>query len=171
MIGRWLLSSTLAVALAACKGPVPTAERSSAKEQQTAPLRTAPSRSVSASPPAAAAPLIRSKATPPSAKDVIDATFQSASVPLTIHQTCKNVGTEKTDETIGRFLAGFIAELNPEQGKNGIVTSVVESADGWVCRLMVQHRAGEDVWSWGLEFEFGKDGVLKPASYRCIGAG
>ncbi len=109
--------------------------------------------------------------TPPSEKDVIAAAFESASVPLTVHESCRNVGTEVTDETIGRYLSGFAAELDPDSGSNGLSTSIREAEDGWICRFMLQHRAGEEVWSWGIEFKFGKDGVLKPNSYRCIGAG
>jgi len=92
-------------------------------------------------------------------------------VPLSIHASCRSVGTDTTDATLGRYLSGFIAELDPESGKNGLVTSVREAPEGWICRLMVQRRAGEEVWSWGVEFELGKDGVLKPESYRCVGAG
>lgn len=126
-------------------------------------------------PPAGApsiAPLvIRAKARPPSPKDVINAAFESAAVPLAAHDSCRNVGTEPTDSTLGHYLSGFAAELDPDDGKNGLVTSVEETASGWVCRLMIQRRAGEEVWSWGIEFEFGKDGILKPDSYRCVGAG
>ncbi|HWO14447.1 MAG TPA: hypothetical protein VNN80_33305 [Polyangiaceae bacterium] len=126
---------------------------------------------VEAPPAAAAPPAIRVKATPPTSKDVIDAALQSHGVPLSVHDSCRNVGTEPTDTTLGRYMSGFIAELDPESGKNGIVTSVNATDGGWVCRLTIQHRAGDDVWSWGVEFEVGKDGVVKPASYRCIGAG
>ncbi len=114
---------------------------------------------------------IRALSTPPSAKDIVNAALESATVPLSVHKSCAAIGTEQLDATLGRFLSGFLAELNPESGKNGIVTSVREVDDGWVCRLMIQHRAGEDVWSWGLEFKFGKDGLLVPDSYRCVGAG
>ena len=114
---------------------------------------------------------IRAANIPPSAKDVVNAALESAMVPLGVHESCKGVGTEPTDATLGRFLSGFMVELNPEIGKNGLVTSVRDTDDGWVCRFMIQHRAGEDVWNWGLEFKFGKDGTLIPTSYRCIGAG
>jgi hypothetical protein len=123
------------------------------------------------SPSKAPSVIIRAKNLPPSPKDVIAAAFESATVPLTAHESCRNVGTEPTDSTLGHYLSGFAAELDPENGKNGLVTSVQETPRGWVCRLMIQRRAEEEVWSWGVEFEFGKDGILKPDSYRCIGAG
>lgn len=127
-------------------------------------------------PPPAASPsdapsVIRAKNSPPSPKDVINAAFESAEVPLSTHESCRNVGTDPTDSTLGHYLSGFAAELDPKNGKNGLVTSVQETTSGWVCRMMIQRRAGEEVWSWGVEFEFGKDSILKPDSYRCVGAG
>ena len=126
-----------------------------------------------AKPPASsvASSVIRSAHVPPSSKDIIVAAFQSASVPLTVHETCRNVGTESTDSTLGQYLSGFVDGLNPDSGTNGVVTSTEETADGWVCRMMIQRRAGPEVWSWGVEFQFDRTGLLKPASYRCIGAG
>ena len=123
-------------------------------------------------PPSLAAPsAIRTAHVPPSSKDIIVAALQSASVPLTVHESCRNVGTESTDSTLGQYLAGFVDGLNPDSGTNGVVTSTQETTDGWVCRVMIQRRAGEEVWSWGLEFAFDRSGLLKPDSYRCIGAG
>jgi len=115
--------------------------------------------------------VIRTAHVPPSSKDVVLAALQSASVPLAVHESCRNVGTQPTDSTLGQYLAGFVAALNPDSGTNGVVTSTRETADGWLCRVMIQRRAGEEVWSWGLEFEVDKSGLLKPESYRCIGAG
>jgi len=51
-------------------------------------------------------------------------------VPLSIHASCRSVGTDTTDATLGRYLSGFIAELDPESGKNGLVTSVREAPKG-----------------------------------------
>lgn len=114
---------------------------------------------------------IRALNKPPSAKDVTTAALESSAVSLNTHESCKGAGTDLEDSTIGRYLSGFLVELDPKTGKNGVVTSVEERADGWVCRLMVQRRMGEEVWSWGLEFVFTADGVLDRSSYRCIGAG
>jgi len=61
---------------------------------------------------------------PPSAKDVIDAVIASGGVPLRVSSTCANVGTEPSDATIGRYLAGFLAELSSPTKKNWIETKV-----------------------------------------------
>ena len=61
---------------------------------------------------------------PPSAKDVIDAVIASGHVPLNVSPTCANVGTEPSDATIGRFLAGFLAELSSPDKKNWIETKI-----------------------------------------------
>ena len=114
---------------------------------------------------------IRTRSTPPAAKDVINAALESAHVSLTTHESCRGVGTDTRDATVGQFLSGFLAELAAETGQNQVLTTVSENADGWLCRLMVRRRDGEQVWSWGLEFVFRKDGTLDPQSYRCVGAG
>src|SRR5262249_43020984 len=61
---------------------------------------------------------------PPTAKDVIDAVIASGSVALSVSPTCQNVGTEPSDATIGRYLAGFMAELSSPDKKNWIETQI-----------------------------------------------
>src|SRR5690348_2456147 len=49
---------------------------------------------------------------PPMPKDVIEAVIASGNVPLTVSASCRNAGTEPSDATIGRYLAGFLAEMS-----------------------------------------------------------
>ena len=92
-------------------------------------------------------------------------------MPLTAHESCRNVGTEPTDSTLGHYLSGFAAESDPgewqewpghlrEGDPEWLGLSLDDSTPCWRGRLEL-----------GIEFEFGKDGILKPDSYRCIGAG
>ena len=112
---------------------------------------------------------------PPTAKDVVEAALASAHMPLQ-DESCKTAGTEAGDRTIGRYLSGFLAELSNQNARNAITTSVqpqnAGGEDVYICRLMIRHADGEDIWSWGLEFAVkSKDGTVIRTSYRCLGAG
>jgi hypothetical protein len=114
---------------------------------------------------------------PPSAKDVIDAVIASGSVALSVSPTCKNVGTEPSDATIGRYLAGFMAELSSPDKKNWIETQIEPgtSASGEpvsICRLTLRHMDGDDRWGWGVQFHVRRsDGLVLADSFTCTGAG
>ncbi|MEO8126557.1 MAG: hypothetical protein ABJF23_04875 [Bryobacteraceae bacterium] len=128
-----------------------------------------------------AAPACRGPATvkvahlPPTSKDVIEAALASSQAPLS-DSTCNGFGTETTDKTIGRYLAGYLAELAAPDGGNSLITSVTPGTEAgqavYVCRLMVRHAKGEDVWSWGVQFSARQDdGSVLPNSIKCLGAG
>jgi hypothetical protein len=114
---------------------------------------------------------------PPTAKDVIDAVIASGSVALSVSPTCNNVGTEPSDSTIGRYLAGFMAELSSPDKKNWIETQVEAgtSAKGEpvsICKLTLRHMDGDDRWGWGVQFHVRKsDGLVLADSFTCTGAG
>jgi hypothetical protein len=113
---------------------------------------------------------------PPSRKDVIEAVLASEAVKLTVHSSCMGVGTEATDDTIGAFLSGFLAEFE-NGGSNWLETSVVEAQSEagvavWRAEVIVRHSALEDEWGWGVRFDVRRaDGVVDPESFLCIGAG
>ena len=126
-------------------------------------------------PPAPAAYVVAHR--PPTAKDVIDAVLVHAAVELAVSPTCNNVGTEPTDRTIGRYLAGFMAEMAREDASNWIETEVAAgSATGaepvWICKLMLRHRDAVDRWGWGVMFHVRqRDGAVLDKSFVCTGAG
>jgi hypothetical protein len=112
---------------------------------------------------------------PPTPKDVIAAVMESSHAPLS-DASCAGYGTEPTDKTIGRYLAGFLAGLSDQDARNAITTSVEKRTENgqpvYVCRLMIRHAQGEDVWSWGVQFSARQsDGVVLAKSLRCVGAG
>jgi hypothetical protein len=121
--------------------------------------------------------MVRVAHQPPTAKDVIDAVIASASVPLSVSPTCSNVGTEPSDATIGRYLAGFLAELSSPNKKNWIETKVEpgRSAAGEpvsICTLTLRHEDGDDRWGWGVRFHVrSSDGLVLANSFTCTGAG
>ena len=126
-----------------------------------------------ASPPASSQ--LKLQNVPPKPKDVIDVAMQSSPLPLA-DASCKGFGTELTDKTIGRYLAGYLAELGSQDARNAVTTEIEPITEGGVpvykCRLMIRHAQGEDIWSWGIEFQARQsDGVVLPNSLKCVGAG
>jgi len=149
---RWLAIAAAAALAAACAGgPHPT------------------------SPSATAAFVVSHR--PPTGKDVIDAVLASAAVELAVSSTCNNVGTEPTDRTLGRYLAGFMAEMARDDASNWIETEVAQgvAADGqavWICKLTLRHRDPVDRWGWGVMFHVRqRDGAVLDRSFTCTGAG
>jgi len=114
---------------------------------------------------------------PPTAKDVIDAVLASAALELAQSPTCRNVGTEPTDRTIGRYLAGFMAEMTREDASNWIETEIAPDAGTgadpvWICKLTLRHRDAVDRWGWGVMFHVRqRDGAVLEKSFVCTGAG
>ena len=108
---------------------------------------------------------------------MIDAVLASASLDLAASPTCNNVGTEPTDRTIGRYLAGFMAEMTREDASNWIETEVAAGAATgaeavWVCKLTLRHRDAVDRWGWGVMFHVRqRDGAVLAKSFVCTGAG
>ena len=169
MIARALLATAFAAVLA-CGAQPPSGSTAS-----PAPGGTPPGPAVRAE--ASTSSDVHVAHRPPTAKDVIDAAIASASVPLTVSTTCTNVGTEPTDATLGRYLAGFLAELSSPDKKNWIETHVEpgRSADGQnvsVCTLTIRHEDGDDRWGWGVRFQVrSSDGLVLTKSFTCVGAG
>lgn len=125
--------------------------------------------------PTTAPSTVRVAHLPPTPKDVIEAVLASAQVPLS-DPSCKGFGTEPTDATIGRYLAGYLAELSNREARNAITTSVEPGTEGgrpvYRSRFMVRHADGNDIWSWGVEFAVEQtSGLVVPGSFRCLGAG
>jgi hypothetical protein len=114
---------------------------------------------------------------PPTAKDVIDAAIASGDVPLTVSSTCANIGTESSDRTIGRYLAGFMSEMSSPDKKNWIETKIEPGRSDKgepvsICTLTLRHEDGDDRWGWGVRFLVrSSDGLVLRDSFTCVGAG
>jgi hypothetical protein len=114
---------------------------------------------------------------PPSPKDVIEAVIASGSVPLSVSSTCANVGTEPSDATIGRYLAGFLVELDAPDKKNWIETRIESGRSSAgepvsICTLTLRHEDGDDRWGWGVRFHVrSSDRLVLANSFVCTGAG
>jgi hypothetical protein len=105
------------------------------------------------------------------------AAIASGSLPLSVSPTCANVGTEPSDSTVARYLAGFLAELSSPAKKNWIETKIEpgRSPAGEavsVCTLTLRHEDGDDRWGWGVRFEVrSSDGLVLNDTFSCVGAG
>ncbi|MBI3679152.1 MAG: hypothetical protein HY235_01920 [Acidobacteria bacterium] len=114
---------------------------------------------------------------PPKPKDVIEAMMRSSEVSLSVDRSCNGVGTEAGDNTIGRYISGFLAEQSERRGQNWIETTIEpgKDADGseiWLCHVVIRHVDGDDRWGWGVRFAVRqRDGVVLRDSFRCTGAG
>ena len=118
---------------------------------------------------------VRVRHVPPTRKDLIEAVLASAQLPLSVSQTCTNVGTEASDSTLGRYLAGFLSELSLPTDRNWIETTVdsTHSTDSVsTARVTIRHRAGNDEWGWGVQFAIRlRDSLVLANSFQCTGAG
>jgi hypothetical protein len=114
---------------------------------------------------------------PPRSKDILEALLRSSEESLAVDKSCNSVGTEATDQTIGRYVSGFLAEQSEPRGKNWIETSIKPDKNTigeaiWRCRITIRHEEGDDRWGWGVQFDVRQhDGVVTKDSYRCLGTG
>jgi hypothetical protein len=113
---------------------------------------------------------------PPTTKDLIEAAMASSGVALRVSPTCAGAGTETSDTTIGRYLAGFFAALS-SPAKNWIDTKI---ETGWssagdpvnICTVTIHHEDGDDRWGWGVRFQVrSTDGLVLNDTFTCVGAG
>jgi hypothetical protein len=164
---RWLAVAA-AVALTGCGSQPPASSSASSRASGTA---------AESSTATAATPAVHIAHRPPTSKDVIDAAIASAAVPLSVSSTCAKVGTEPSDATIGRYLAGFFAELSSPDKKNWIETHVEPGRSNGgepvsICTLTIRHEDGDDRWGWGVRFEVrSSDGLVLQNSFTCTGSG
>jgi hypothetical protein len=114
---------------------------------------------------------------PPNSKDLIEAALRSSDVPLSVDPSCKNVGSDFDDKTIGRYVSGLLAQQSEPKGSNWIQTTAESVRDGsgvdvWQCRIMIRHVDGDDRWGWGVQFSVRqRDGFVLRDSFKCIGGG
>ena len=107
-------------------------------------------------------------------KDAVRYLLRHHDIPLSVHPSCANVGTERTDKTLGDYFSGFLAELT--SGKN-TVNAKCELEPGttparWNCKVLIRHSEGDDEWAWGVDYSMRvSDKALIKASIRCTGAG
>jgi hypothetical protein len=106
----------------------------------------------------------------------LEALFANLDVKLSAHASCSGVGTEPDDETVGDYLAGFIAEFTADPSRNWVDTSVASASAAsepvWRSDVMLRHSASEDEWGWGVRFDIRKaDGLVVRDSFQCLGAG
>lgn len=108
----------------------------------------------------------------PTAKQVVQWALQSQAVPLSVDRSCHGVGTDPSDQTIGAYLSGFLAEQTGPPGANWVETACkpAKAGQGWECTLTLRRQRGEDEWGWGVRFRVA-NGQVDRSSFRCVGSG
>lgn len=114
-------------------------------------------------------------AQPPNSKRVLQALLGNLDVPLSIHPSCKGVGTEPQDRNLRDYISGLLAEYTNTTGRNWVTIEVKPLAAGsrgvWKCRVQFDRVDGETRLGWGVDFEMRADGTLVRDSVVCTGAG
>lgn len=113
----------------------------------------------------------------PKDKDIIFAVMLSAAISTDVDPLCKDAGRELSDQTIGEYLSGYLAELSNFDAKNKIELNTTPKYDKsygkvWHVRLLITQNYDEVYWSAGLDFLIERDNrKIIPGSFRCIGSG
>jgi hypothetical protein len=125
--------------------------------------------------PKGGAVVMPTERTPPTAKDALLFLIRSHDVRLSVHPSCKGVGTDFQDNTIGEYISGFWAEQVEADGKNWVEAGCREGEKPkapWSCRIILHRMAGEEQWGWGVSFSVRKsDRAVLRESFRCVGGG
>jgi hypothetical protein len=107
-------------------------------------------------------------------QQAIRAVLRLHDVPLTVHESCRNVGSQFGDDTIGDYVAGLIAEQTRTSpgGRNAVSASCQPSdtAGAYRCSVELAKQDGDDEWARGLEFTT-TGGQVDTGSIRCTGGG
>lgn len=107
-------------------------------------------------------------------KEILYLLMQSHDVPLSVDPSCKNVGTEGKDKTIGEFISGFWVYHRNKTGKNWIAVQS-KSLDKNRCQAKVEiyrKHGDEIIGGWGVSFIVDNaSGKPDRASFKCVGSG
>lgn len=107
-------------------------------------------------------------------KEILYILMQNYDVPLSVDSSCKNVGTDRQDKTIGEFISGFWAYHVETASKNWIkVQSRPLERKRCEAKVEIYGENGEEViGGWGVSF------IIKNAnhkadrtSFKCLGSG
>jgi len=110
---------------------------------------------------------------PATAKDALRLVFHNADLPLPQGGSCDGVDTTgMKNPTIGDYLGGFLAELQPASGISGVAAVCTGALSDLSCEVTIRRDAGDEVWAWGLRFHAdGITGTIRPDGLECTGAG
>ncbi len=117
------------------------------------------------------------KAIEPTAKEAVKLIIQNGDIPLSANESCRSVGTSKTDKTVLDYLSGILSFQTVPDSSNRI-EFVFKRGKGkynelvWICDLTFFGKDAEDVWSNGIKFKMRNlDRKLLRDSVVCIGTG
>ncbi len=114
----------------------------------------------------------------PTDKEVVVMVMQNADVLLSVDSSCKGVGSDFTDSTIGQFLSSFLQYYTDTSAKNSISIQVVKGdnpeikQDHWKATFMINGQTEGENWRWGISFVLlDSNHHVIDSSFRCLGGG
>ena len=97
--------------------------------------------------------------------------MKNTDVKLSNGAHCQGVGIEQTDQTIGDYLSGFWAFHADTKGQNWLDISTSPTGKGYLAKVMIYRKDGEENWGWGVSFEVDASGKVNRKSFTCLGGG
>jgi len=113
---------------------------------------------------------------PPAPRQMIRALLANGDIPLSVHSSCKGVGSTPSDVNLRDYVSGLLANFTEPDGRNSMVTAAkaVKGADGglrWECRVEFVHVADGDPFKYGVMFQMRQNGSIVRDTVRCTGGG
>jgi hypothetical protein len=123
-----------------------------------------------------AVPVWAAEPSPPTARQMIRALLTNGNIPLSVHASCKGVGSTPGDVNLRDYVSGLLANFTEPDSRNSIATlaKAVKGPDGgllWECRVEFVHVAGGDPFKYGVTFQLRPNGSVVRESLRCTGSG
>lgn len=108
----------------------------------------------------------------PAPKQVIAALLANGDIPLSVHASCKGVGSSPGDATLRDYVSGLIENFTDEKARNSVIVRIEPAGSkGWQCQVLFVHIPGEDPFRYGVSFLLTPSRKLLRSSVRCVGAG
>jgi len=110
-------------------------------------------------------------------KDIVSALFKNSDVLLKNGAYCNDVGTTKSDQTIGDYMSGFWTYHATQTGKNWIevttqkLSSKKSTTGMYLAKVTIFRKNGEENWGWGISFKIDNNKKVKRDSFTCTGGG
>jgi hypothetical protein len=106
--------------------------------------------------------------------DAGQALFRFGNIRLEDVRSCRGVGLEASDLTIGDFMGSIFSRFANQKFDYPIIRVAYDSSDQGEVRhleITLHYVGGEEEWRWGIRFNMDKNGEGMPESIACFVAG
>ncbi len=112
-------------------------------------------------------------------KEIIYRVLLNADLRIDGSDHCQNAGRSPTDQTLGAYLSGFLADLNDHDARNTVRVSSRAAKDEdygavWQVQFLITQNNDQTKVYWSAGFLFlieQSSGTIIPESLSCIGSG